>query len=307
MFIHRLQSGRIQIMNSAIKLHKLTKYYARGKILGVKNLSLEVESGEIFGFIGPNGAGKSTTIRLILDLIRPTSGQIEVFGMDSHKQSTSIKKMLGFLPGEIFLPENMSGEECLNFYAGFKSEIDRKYLQSLIERFELNLAKKVGDYSKGNKQKLAIILAMMHKPRLLILDEPTSGLDPLNQQEFYNLIKETKKWGATVFFSTHILEEAQKLCDRVGIIKSGKLLTIENIDQFKEKNIRDIHLETGETIPLAKLEFPGIQKIERTTYGYHLVTIGKNSKIIQHLAKLPFDDITINQPSLDELFMRYYK
>lgn len=290
-----------------VETKKLTKYYLGHKVLGVKNLNLEINQGEVFGFIGPNGAGKSTTIRLLLDLIRPTSGNISIFGLDSKLDSVKIHQEIGYLPGEIFLDDNLSGEECINFYKGFKKNIDSTYLKNLLRRFELNTKVKIREYSKGNKQKLAIVLALMHKPKLLILDEPTSGLDPVNQQIFYQIIRETKVFNTTTFFSTHLLEEAERICDRVGIIKNGELLKIENIDEFKQKNIRDIHLETKESIPISKLEMPGIKKIERTTYGYHLVTVGKNGQIIKKLASLGIDDFKISEPSLEEIFMHYYK
>jgi len=290
-----------------IETKKLTKYYLHGKVLGVKDLNLEIEEGEIFGFIGPNGAGKSTTIRLLLDLIRPTFGTAKVLGLDSHINTVLIKNDVGYLPGEIFLPEAMSGKACLHYYQGFKSNIDHKYVADIVKRLDLDLNKKVSDYSKGNKQKLAILLAVMHKPKLLILDEPTSGLDPLNQQEFYSIILETKKWGTTTFLSTHILEEAQRICDRVGIIKNGKLIRIEDIDDFKKKNIRDIIVETTESIPLSALKIAGITKIERTTSGYHLSTAGQNGHILKALSKFKIDDIRIFEPSLEEIFMRFYK
>jgi len=289
-----------------IETSKLTKYYLHGKVLGIKDLNLEIHEGEIFGYIGPNGAGKSTTIRLLLDLIRPTTGSAKILGLDINKLSVEIKKEIGFLPGEIFLPDNMSGKECISYYRQFKNKVENPYLKKLISDFDLDLSKKVIDYSKGNKQKLAIILALMHKPKVLILDEPTSGLDPLNQQTFYSEIKETKKWGTTTFFSTHILNEAEKLCDRVGIIKEGKLLRVENIDDFKEKNIRELILETKETIPLSSLQTAGVKKIERTTSGYRLTIAGKDIEILRSLTKLKVDDIKINEPSLEEIFMHYY-
>lgn len=292
---------------SAIVTKKLTKFYLCGKVLGIKDLDLEIKEGEVFGFIGPNGAGKSTTIRLLLDLIRPSSGKAEIFGLDVNGQSVKIKENIGYLPGEIFLAENMSGKDTLNYYKGFKKSVEPGYLKKLIDRFELDTKKKVGDYSKGNKQKLAIILAMMHKPGLLILDEPTSGLDPLNQQTFYSLIKETKSWGATTFFSTHILEEAEKICDRVGIIKTGNLIKIEDIDDFRQKNIRSMTIETAETIPFSDLKISGVQKFERTTTGYHLTTVGKNGEILKSLARFNIADIKISEPSLEEIFMHFYK
>jgi len=294
-------------MANAIQTEKLTKYYLGKKVLGIKSLDLEVKEGEIFGFIGPNGAGKSTTIRLLLDLIRPTSGNGKIFGLDINENSVEIKRLIGYLPGEVFLPEHLSGRQSIEYYSKFKEKIDSDYLRSLIKKLDLDLNKKIKEYSKGNKQKLAIVLALMHKPKLLILDEPTSGLDPLNQQSFYNLILETKKWGTTTFFSTHILTEAERICDRVGIIKSGKLLKIENIDQFKEKNIREIHLETTGEIPLSHFQVNGIKKVERTTIGYKITTIGPNAMTLSKILSNKIIDVKISEPSLEEIFMKYYK
>jgi len=290
-----------------IETKNLTKIYHGTTNKALNKLNLEVIEGEIFGFIGPNGAGKSTTIRLLLDLIRPTAGNAEIFGFDVNKKSLKVRQGIGYLPGEIFLPESMTGIECIHYYSGFKKNIDSAYLNSLLKRFDLNTKKKIREYSKGNKQKLAIVLALMNKSKLLLLDEPTSGLDPMNQQEFYSIILETKKWGATTFFSTHILEEAQKLCDRVGIIKEGKLVKIENIEEFKQKNIREMHLETSDSIPLSHFQIPGIEKVERTTTGYHIITIGPNAEIIKKISHEHITDIKIAEPSLEEIFMHFYK
>jgi len=296
-----------QQISLAIQTKGLTKYYLNGKVKALRNLNLEVKEGEIFGFIGPNGAGKTTTIKLLLDLVRPTSGAAKIFNQDTIKNSVKIRRNIGFLPGEIFLPENITGIKCIQYFAGFKTKVDVKYLKSITGKLGLDVNKKVGDYSKGNKQKLAIILAMMHKPKLLILDEPTSGLDPLNQQTFYDLVAEAKRWGTTTFFSTHILEEAEKICDRVGIIKNGKLLNIEDIDDFRSKNIRNVYIETDEHIPLLQLRGPGIKKVEKTKDGYHLITVGKNGDVIKKISKLGIEDIKISEPSLEEIFMHYYK
>lgn len=290
---------------SAISTNKLTKYYLGHKVVGVKDLDLEVERGEIFGFIGPNGAGKTTSIRLLLDLIRPTSGTAKIFGKDINKDSLEIKRLISFLPGEIFLPEQLTGKACVSYYSGFKRGLDKDYLRSLVERLNLDLNKKVSNYSKGNKQKLAIVLALMQKPPLLILDEPTSGLDPLNQQTFYSLIRETKEWDATVLISTHLLEEAQNLCDRVAIIKDGHVLRVENIDEFKQKNIREIHISTTDKIPFVKSS--GLIEITKIDSGYHLISVGSNAEIIKFIAKYDFDDIKISEPSLEEIFMKFYK
>lgn len=292
-----------------IETKNLTKYYFNGTVIGVKNLNLTVLKGEVFGFIGPNGAGKTTTIRLLLDLIRPTKGTASVFGLDVLSCINEIKKHIGFLPGEIFLPEHLTGKQCIDYYAGFKidSPIDEVYATKIIKQLDFNPKKKISTYSKGNKQKLAIILALMHKPKLLILDEPTSGLDPLIQQEFYSIIAETKKWGATTFLSTHLLNEAEKICDRVGILKDGELIRIENVEEFKEKNIHKINLVTKENIPLSEFRIEGIQKIVKTVDGYQIITKGENGQIIKYLAKYHIEDYKITEPSLEEIFIHFYK
>lgn len=289
-----------------IETKNLSKTYRGTKTPALDKLNLSIKEGEIFGFIGPNGAGKTTTIRLLLDLIRPTSGSAKILGLDISNNSVLIRKNIGFLPGEIYLQEGLNGKDTIAYFLAFKEKVERDYLDYLIKKFGLEINKKVKNYSKGNKQKLAIILALMHKPKLLILDEPTSGLDPLNQQIFYNLIAETKKWGTTTFLSTHLLNEAEKICDRVGIIKDGKLLKIEDIDDFKKKNIRDIHLDIKESIPLSAFEIKGIKKVERTTFGYHIVTVGKNGNILKKLSKYNLEDIKVAEPSLEEIFMHYY-
>lgn len=292
---------------SVIRTHKLTKYYNRGKVLGIKNLDLEVEKGETFGFIGPNGAGKTTTIRLFLDLIRPTSGDAEIFGLDINQDSLKIRKDLGYLPGEVFLSEHLSGKQCLDFFKSFKEKVDEKYLKDLIKKLDFDLKRKVKNYSKGNKQILAIILVLMHKPKLLLLDEPTSGLDPLNQQIVYELLNQAKEGETTIFLSTHILTEAQKVCGRVGILKEGKLLKIENIEELKNKNVRNISIETTERIPLDSLKIEGVEKVEKNKDGYHLTTIGKIGALIKKINKFDIKDVRISEPTLEETFMHYYK
>lgn len=292
---------------SIIEIEKLTKYYSHNRVVGVKNLSLKINQGEVFGFIGPNGAGKTTTIRLLLDLIRPTSGHAKIFGRDINTDSVEIREQIGFLPGEVFLPENLTGKACIDYYSGFKEKIDQSYLKTLIRRLNFDTSKKIRDYSKGNKQKLAVILALIHQPKLLILDEPTAGLDPINQQTFYDLLLATKKTGVTTFFSTHILAETEKICDRVGIIKDGQLLKIEDIDEFKEKNVRQIFVETKTTLPIAELTSLGVKKIEKVPGGYNLTTAGKIGQLISKISKHPIDDIKITEPSLEEIFFHYYK
>jgi len=292
---------------SVIKTRELTKYYSRGKILGVKDLNLDIREGETFGFIGPNGAGKTTTIRLFLDLIRPTSGKAEIFGLDVNQKSLEVQQQIGFLPGEVYLPECLTGKQVIGYYKKFKNHFDEKYLENLIKKLDLDLRRKVQNYSKGNKQKLAIILALMHKPKLLLLDEPTSGLDPLNQQILYQIINDAKKEGVTIFLSTHILSEAQRVCDRVGIIKKGKLIKIENIEELKNKNIRNIHIDCSQNIPLKDLKIQGVEKVEKTKDGYYIVSVGKIGALIKKINESDIEDIRISEPTLEETFIDYYK
>lgn len=292
---------------SVIKTEKLTKYYSRGKILGIKDLNLDIQEGETFGFIGPNGSGKTTTIRLFLDLIRPTSGKAEIFGLDVNQRSLEIQQQIGFLPGEVFLPEYLTGKQTIDYFKKFKNSFDERYLENLLQRLDLDVKRKVQNYSKGNKQKLAIILALMHKPKLLLLDEPTSGLDPLNQQILYQIINNAKKEGVTIFLSTHILSEAQKVCDRVGIIKKGKLIKIENIEELKNKNIRNIHIDCSQDIPLKDLKIQGVEKVEKTKDGYYIVSVGKIGALIKKINELDIEDIRISEPTLEETFIDYYK
>ncbi len=211
-----------------IETSGLTKYY--GKTRGIENLNLSVKEGEIFGFLGPNGAGKTTTIRLLLDLIHPTSGRARIFGLDTRKDSLEIKQRIGYIPGELNLYPNMKGIDLLNYLARFYNGLNQSFVFELMQHFRLDLYKKIKTYSKGMKQMLGIIQAFMNDPDLLILDEPTAGLDPFMQQEIYNLFRKTKVRGKTVFLSSHNLYEVQKICDRAGIVKEGKLMAVENID-----------------------------------------------------------------------------
>ena len=227
---------------NVIEINKLTKSY--GKVRGIVDVSFHVEQGEIFGFIGPNGAGKSTLIRTLLSLIYPTSGSATIFGKDCIKYAPEIKKDIGYLPSEIFYYDNMKVIDLLRYSASFYKKDCTKRINELAEIMELDLHKKIDDLSLGNKKKVGIVQGLLHEPKLIILDEPTSGLDPLMQKKFFDLLKEENKKGATILFSSHILSEVQKLCDRVAIIKEGKLVQVEKISTLKEKNYKKIRIET---------------------------------------------------------------
>jgi len=287
-----------------IQTFGLTKYY--GKIRGVENLDLEIKSGEIFGFLGPNGAGKTTTIRILLDLIRPTQGRAEVFSLDVRTHSVDIRQRLGNLPGDVSLYENLSGEEFLDLINRLHHNRSGKRKNELAERLDMDLSRKIRTYSKGMKQKVAIIQAMMNDPELLILDEPTSGLDPLVQREFYNLLKEEKEQGKTVFLSSHILPEVERVCDRVGILRDGLLVDIEAIEDLKTKRVRKLELILKEEVPEDRLNIPGTKLIHYEKQRVELEVYVHVGELIPKLAELPLDDMVFPEPTLEDTFMKFY-
>ena len=276
-------------------------------MLAVDNLSLNVEKGEIYGFLGPNGAGKTTTIRTILNFIAPTKGKISVFGLDSVNDSVKIKKILGYLAGDIALFENMKGVDLLQYMTKLGKDSDWNYIEELVERFEAVLDIKIGTLSKGNKQKLGLIQALMHKPDLIILDEPTSGLDPLMKKVFYELIMEIKDTGRTVFFSSHDLTEVQKICDRAGFVKNGKLIAVETINQSLELNVRRYTVRFSNPANIDILtEIPNITdtEIEDTTMSFTIM--GEVGPVLKALAAHNPVDLTEEETNLEDIFMRYY-
>jgi len=235
---------------AAIRTTGLTKDY--GSHRGLFELELQVAPQEVFGYLGPNGAGKTTTIRLLMGMIRPTAGSAYIFGLDCIRESVEVKRRVGYLPGDVPQFGSLRGSEVVAYLGGMRGGVDRGNVRRLAERFELDLSRRFREYSSGNRQKLAILLAFMHRPELLILDEPTSGLDPLNQQEFYSLLREARDDGATVFLSSHVLSEVQRICDRVGIIRSGSLVRVAPLDE-----LRDAHGDSSlEDVFLSYFEEP---------------------------------------------------
>ena len=280
---------------SVITIDSVTKSY--GDVLAVDNLSLNVEKGEIYGFLGPNGAGKTTTIRTILNFITPSKGKISVFGLDSVNDSVKIKKILGYLAGDIALFENMKGVDLLQYMTKLGKDSDWNYIEELVERFEAVLDRKIGTLSKGNKQKLGLIQALMHKPDLIILDEPTSGLDPLMKKVFYELIMEIKDTGRTVFFSSHDLTEVQKICDRAGFVKNGKLIAVETINQSLELNVRRYTVRFSNPANIDILtEIPNITdtEVEDTTMSFTIM--GEVGPVLKALAAHNPVDLTEEEP-----------
>lgn len=286
-----------------LEIQNLTKYY--GKILGVENLSLKLEEGEIFGFIGPNGAGKSTTIRSIMNLINKTSGRVLVENKDFNKDDIEIKEKIGYLPSEIHLYDDLTVKEMLDYHESFyKKNIHQRRIE-LVKKLELDEKKKIEDLSLGNLKKLGIVLAFMHNPKILILDEPTSGLDPIMQNVFYDLLKEEKEKGNTVFYSTHILNEVSKICDRVGIIRNGKLIKVEKIEELSKKNLTFVSITSKEIKEIVSdLKVKVISKEANTIkFGNDL----PHNELIKKLSKYNIERILIEEATLEDLFLHYYK
>lgn len=286
-----------------LEIKNLTKYY--GKTLGVKDLSLKLYEGEVFGFIGPNGAGKSTTIRSIMNLINKTVGIVLINGEEFNKNNISSKKLIGYLPSEINLYEDLTVKEMLDYHESFYEEDIHKRRCELVKRLKLDETKKIEDLSLGNTKKLGIVLAFMHNPKLLILDEPTSGLDPIMQQTFYELLKEEKEKGTTIFYSTHILSEISKICDRVGIIKEGHLLKVETIEELHKKNLNIVTIESKEIDKIIKdLNQEIISRNSDTIKFKNKISI---DLLINKLSKYKIDKLLIEEATIEDIFLHYYK
>ena len=288
-----------------ISVSNLTKYY--GTTLGVKNINFTVNQGEIFGFLGPNGAGKTTTIRMLLDLLRPSSGQINIFGQEIYTHSLEIRKRCGYLPGSFSAYGNMSGTDFLHFAASMR-KTEPKLQKSLIDRFQLlqeDLSQKVKHLSHGTLQKLGIIQAFFHQPELFILDEPTIGLDPLMQEEFYRLLHEMQNEGKTIFFSSHNLPEVEKVCHRIAIIREGELVALETLEGLKKKKLKRLHFTLSRPVP--GLDLPGANLVDQKDLSYEYLVEGDIQTLLQRLSKLPIEDLTLPEPDLEEVFMAYYR
>lgn len=285
-----------------LEIKNLTKYY--GKTKGVENLSFEVSNGEIFGFVGPNGAGKSTTIKCIMKLINKTSGEILINEKNIDELNDSYKESIGYLPSEISLYSDMSVKNLLAYNASFYKKDCSKRIKELVKRLDLDIKKNIDELSLGNLKKVGIVCALMHSPNLVIMDEPTSGLDPLMQNEFYEILREEKEKGATIFFSSHNLEEVKKICDRVGIIKSGKLIKLENIQKMQDEYLT-ITLTAKDKVKIVK-ELKA--KVMENTSEYVKFIYDKDiDNVIKVLGKYDIDKLLITEPSLEEVFMHYYK
>jgi ABC-2 type transport system ATP-binding protein len=289
---------------SIIEVNHLTKYY--GKSRGIVDVSFNVEEGEIFGFIGPNGAGKSTTIRLFLSLIYPTRGEAKIFGKDCIKFGPEIRQEIGYLPSEVFYYEGMKVLDLLEYSASFYKKDCTQRLHELSDLMELDLKRRIDDLSYGNKKKVGIVQGLLHSPKLIVLDEPTSGLDPLMQQKFFNLIREENKRGATVFFSSHILGEVQKMCNRVAIIKEGSIINIQDIKTLQKDNYKKIHISADE-IDEKRFEIDGVTKLEKVNGSINFFYKGDINLMTKLISAAEISDVTIEELSLEEIFMHYYE
>lgn len=293
-------------MDNVIHMENLTKIYS-GTVPALDSLNLDVQRGEIFGYLGPNGAGKTTTIRLLLDLIRPTAGQATILGMDARNDSVAIRQRVGYMPGELNLWDKQTARQIIHFIGQARGGYDSRYVHELAERLQFDLTKKVRGYSTGNKRKLSLILALMNKPDLLILDEPSGGLDPLMQQTFYQMMQDVSAEGRTVFLSSHILSEVQAICDRVGILRNGKLEAVQRVDELTHTDFRHITLRFREPVTAALLtSVPGVSNVRVDGKVAKLQLLGEFDPLLRAITGQYVEDIEVMEPSLEEVFLKYY-
>jgi ABC-2 type transport system ATP-binding protein len=292
-------------MTAIIETEKLTKSY--GSHRGIVDLDLEVPEGDVFGFLGPNGAGKTTTIRTILDLIRPTGGRALVFGIESSADPVAIHRRVGYIPGEFTLYDRLTGGQTIRYFANLRGGVDRAYQAALIDRLDVDPSRRFKEHSKGNKQKIGLIIALQHRPELLILDEPTSGLDPLVQQSFYALVREAKAEGRTVFLSSHILSEVERTCDRVAIVRDGRLVKVDRVDAFRDLAHHEVELRFAGPVPVAEFQrLPGVREVAADDHVLRMRVTGAMTPVLRAAAAYELLDFVSREPSLEETFLAQY-
>jgi ABC-2 type transport system ATP-binding protein len=292
-------------MPTVIRTEQLTKSY--GAHRGIIEVDLDVAQGEVFGFLGPNGAGKTTTIRVLLDLIRPTSGRAFVFDIGTTADPVAIHRRIGYVPGEFALYDRLTGAQTMEYFGNLRGGVDPAYRASLIERFDIDPSRRYKEYSKGNKQKVGLIIALQHRPELLILDEPTSGLDPLIQQSFYSLVREAKDEGRTVFLSSHILSEVERTCDRVGIIRDGRLVKVDRTDALRDLAHHQVELRFADGAPVEVFaSLPGVSDVVVDDHTLRMRVAGPITPVVQAAARYELLDFVSREPTLEETFLAQY-
>jgi ABC-2 type transport system ATP-binding protein len=293
-------------VEAVIRLEGLTKSY--GKHRGVAGLDLEVYPGEVFGYLGPNGAGKTTTIRLLLDLIRPTSGRALVLGIEPRLGGPALRRRIGYLAGDPALYRKMNGRQLLTYLGHLRGLPGLGPAEALAERLELDLSRPIGDLSRGNRQKVAVVQALMHSPQLLVLDEPTSGLDPLMQREFYRLVAEAKAEGRTVFLSSHVLGEVERIADRVGIVREGRLVVVEGLEALKAKALRRLEIHFAAPVPREEFaSLPGVQDVAVEGSVLTCTAVGSVDRLLKAASRYEVTNLVTHEADLEELFLRYYE
>lgn len=293
---------------AAITTRDLTKYYGRRhRDRGVDGLDLEVRVGEVFGFLGPNGAGKTTTIRLLLDLLRPTRGRAEVMGLDSRRQSLDVRRLVGYLPGDLVFDTTLTGALTLEYLGSISCRVDRAYLAELVDRLDVATERRIGELSKGNRQKLGIVQAFMSRPPVLLLDEPTAGLDPLVQEEFGHLVREATEAGQTVFLSSHILSEVQRLADRVGVVRKGALVAVDEVDALVARAPRHVEITFAEEAdPRWFAGLPGVRDLAADGNVLRFTLAGSADAVVKEAAQHEVRVFDSHEPTLEEIFHDIY-
>jgi ABC-2 type transport system ATP-binding protein len=290
----------------AIELRELTRDY--GSVRALDAVSLSVEPGEIIGFLGPNGAGKTTAIRILFDLIRPTAGAAFVQGFDCQAESLAARARMGYLPGEMHLYEDLTGRQTIDYFATLRQQRpDAAYVDDLVTRLQFDPSRGVQAYSKGNRQKLGLILAVMHRPEVLVLDEPTSGLDPLIQDEVAGLLFEFAASGGTVFFSSHVMSEVERMCHRAAFLREGKLIAIEDVAAIKGRSLHLVEVTFAEPVPANAFRLPGTREVQRDGNTVHLEVRDGIDAVVKAIGQFPVVDLRTERPSLEEVFRAYYQ
>ena len=292
-------------MTTVIQTERLTKSY--GLHRGIVDVDLTVDEGEVFGFLGPNGAGKTTTIRTLLDLIHPTGGRAAVFGIDTTADPVAIHRRTGYLPGEFALYDRLTGGQTLTYFANLRGGVDPAYQAELITRFDLDPSRRFREYSKGNKQKVGLIAALQHRPALLLLDEPTSGLDPLVQQTFFTVVRQAVAEGRTVFLSSHVLSEVERTCDRVAIIRQGRIVRLDRVEALRDLAHHQVELRFAGPPPTAEFTgLPGVSEVTAADDTLHLRVSGAITPVVRAAARYELLDFVSREPSLEETFLAEY-